>query len=196
MRSMVVYGSFLDATRNLPPETFKELWTAVLDYGIDGIEPEELGMMATSMFELIRPNVDANIRRRKGRKNCENLPIKNNNCLQLSTIASKACQSSIDGDGEYIDVDIKNNRHFIAPSVEEVAQYIREKGYHFTAEEFVAFYSAKGWMMGKNKMKSWRQACVTWEARRKADAKAKRPQIDQHEYDFDAIERALIAAQG
>lgn len=195
MRSMVVYGSFLDATRELPAETFKEFWTALLDYGIDGTEPQELGQISRALFELTRPNVDANTRRRKGRKNGENLPIKNSNCLQLPTIASKACQSSIDGDGEYIDVDIKNNRRFIAPSVEEVAQYIKEKGYHFTAEEFVAFYSAKGWMMGKNKMKSWKQACVTWEARRKADAK-KRPQIDQHDYDFDAIERALIAAQG
>ena len=52
---------------------------------------------------------------------------------------------------------------FIPPTVGEVSAYINEKGYHVNAEQFVDFYESKGWMVGKNKMKSW-QACVrTWE---------------------------------
>jgi hypothetical protein len=52
---------------------------------------------------------------------------------------------------------------FIPPTVGEVSAYINEKGYHVDAEQFVDFYESKGWMVGKNKMKSW-QACVrTWE---------------------------------
>ena len=191
VRSMVVYGSFLDATRELPPETFREFWTALLDYGIDGTEPEELSQISRALFELTRPNVDANTRRRKGRTKETRTAIANN-CQQLQTETDNKVQSSIDGDGDVdVDEEYKNNRRFEPPSVEEVAKYIKEKGYHFGAEEFVAFYSAKGWMMGKNKMKSWRQACVTWEARRKA----KRPKIEQHDYDFDEIDRALIALQ-
>lgn len=30
---------------------------------------------------------------------------------------------------------------------------------------FVAFYESKGWLVGKNKMKSWKSAIVTWEKR-------------------------------
>jgi len=39
------------------------------------------------------------------------------------------------------------------------------KGYHFTAKAFLAHYNSKGWMIGKNKMKCWKSACVTWESR-------------------------------
>jgi hypothetical protein len=42
-------------------------------------------------------------------------------------------------------------------------EYIKEKGYHFDAESFFAFYESKGWMVGINKMKNWKMACVTWE---------------------------------
>lgn len=30
-------------------------------------------------------------------------------------------------------------------------------------EKFIDFYSAKGWMIGKNKMKDWKAAVRTWE---------------------------------
>lgn len=54
-------------------------------------------------------------------------------------------------------------RKFVPPTVEEVSAYIKEKGYHFSAEAFVAFYESKGWMVGKNKMQKWKSACATWE---------------------------------
>ena len=57
------------------------------------------------------------------------------------------------------------SRRFVAPSLQEVENYIVEKGYHVNAKRFIAFYESKGWMIGKNKMKSWKQALVTWETR-------------------------------
>ena len=54
---------------------------------------------------------------------------------------------------------------FIPPSIEEVRTYIKQKGYDIDAESFVAFYGSKGWMIGKNKMKNWRMAIVTWSKR-------------------------------
>lgn len=56
---------------------------------------------------------------------------------------------------------------FYAPTIGEVQSYIDLKGYLTDAEEFVAFYESKGWMVGKNKMKNWRMALVTWEKQRK-----------------------------
>ena len=58
---------------------------------------------------------------------------------------------------------------FVKPTIEEVAAYILKKGYHFDAESFHSYYESKGWMIGKNKMKDWQAACVTWEKRRKED---------------------------
>ena len=55
------------------------------------------------------------------------------------------------------------NNNMCKPTVEEVQKYIDEKGYHFSAEEFVAFYDSNGWRVGRNPMKSWKAATVTWE---------------------------------
>ncbi len=52
---------------------------------------------------------------------------------------------------------------FTPPSVEEVRLFILEKNYHFSAEEFVAFYESNGWKVGPNPMKRWKAACYTWE---------------------------------
>ena len=51
------------------------------------------------------------------------------------------------------------------PTLEEVQAYIAEKGYSVDAESFIAFYESNGWKVGKNPMKSWRAALVTWQKR-------------------------------
>jgi uncharacterized protein YdaU (DUF1376 family) len=64
---------------------------------------------------------------------------------------------------------------FVAPSPHEVAEYARGLGYSGWDQEavkFVAFYGAKGWMIGKSPMKDWKAAVVGWQARRKAEAKS------------------------
>ena len=54
---------------------------------------------------------------------------------------------------------------FVPPSIEEVKGLIMERGYRFDAESFIAHYTTNGWLVGKNKMKDWKSACVTWEKR-------------------------------
>lgn len=58
---------------------------------------------------------------------------------------------------------------FTPPTVEDVAAYVSEKGYHVNAERFVSFYQQKGWMVGKNRMKDWKAAVRNWETRWKDD---------------------------
>lgn len=58
---------------------------------------------------------------------------------------------------------------FSPPSVDDVRIYCQENGYHVDAESFVSFYASKGWMIGKNKMKNWKQAVATWEKRWKEE---------------------------
>jgi len=53
-------------------------------------------------------------------------------------------------------------KRFIPPTVEEVENYCKEKGYSVDANRFVDFYESKGWMVGKNKMKCWKAAVRTW----------------------------------
>lgn len=51
------------------------------------------------------------------------------------------------------------------PTLEEVQAYVTEKGYSVDAESFIAFYESNGWKVGKNPMKSWRAALMTWQKR-------------------------------
>ena len=59
----------------------------------------------------------------------------------------------------------KSAKRFVAPSVEEVKQYCLERKNSVNPEQFVNFYAAKGWMVGKNKMKDWKACVRTWEQR-------------------------------
>ncbi len=52
---------------------------------------------------------------------------------------------------------------FTPPSVEEVQAYCRDRGNNIDPQRFVNFYTSKGWMVGKNKMRDWRAAVRTWE---------------------------------
>ncbi len=51
---------------------------------------------------------------------------------------------------------------FQPPSPQQVEAYGDHLGYQVDGEQFCAFYESKGWMVGKNKMKAWRAAVVTW----------------------------------
>ena len=56
-------------------------------------------------------------------------------------------------------------QRFIPPTVQEVDAYCKERNNGIDAQSFVDFYSSKGWMIGKNKMKDWKASVRTWEKR-------------------------------
>lgn len=69
-----------------------------------------------------------------------------------------------------IEIDKKKERKtmttkFAPPTVDDVKSYCAERGNVVDAERFVDYYSAKGWMIGKNKMRDWKAAVRTWERR-------------------------------
>lgn len=60
-------------------------------------------------------------------------------------------------------IEAKSAKRFCPPTLEEVKVYVEEKGYvFFDAERFIDFYTSKGWMVGKNKMKDWQAAVRNW----------------------------------
>ena len=98
----------------------------------------------------------------------------------------------------------KNNNsvvRFAPPTPEEVSAYCLEKGYNIDAERFVNFYEAKGWMIGKNKMKDWKAAVRTWVSKDRKEPQREEPQENwketmggiQDEYgSWDDIRNALF----
>ena len=60
--SVVFYRSFYEAIRMLPAEQFKASALAILEYGLDGKEPDTDGIERT-VFCMAKPQIDANNRR-------------------------------------------------------------------------------------------------------------------------------------
>ena len=81
------------------------------------------------------------------------------------SLKSKAPKGDIEG--------AKSVARFCPPTLEEVQSYVLEKGIEIDTERFVAYYESNGWMVGRNKMKSWKSAIVTW---KKNEEKYDQPQ--------------------
>lgn len=94
---------------------------------------------------------------------------------------------------QYNNINNKNNKNnnnitlksdvgerFKPPTVEDVECYCLEKEiYGFDAAYFVDYYTMRGWMIGKNKIKDWKACVRTWlrndEKKRKEKYDAENP---------------------
>lgn len=59
---------------------------------------------------------------------------------------------------------------FKPPTLEEVTEYCNLRSNNVDPNTFIDFYSSKGWLIGKNKMKDWKAAVRTWEKNRNTQA--------------------------
>lgn len=97
----------------------------------------------------------------KGEKarNSANARWNNANALRKHS-EGKANATIFDANQEPI---TKNHKPmFIRPSIDDLKKHILEKGLNVDAEKFFAFYESNGWKVGKNAMKNWQMALVTW----------------------------------
>lgn len=76
-----------------------------------------------------------------------------------------------------VSVSISKSVSFLKPTIDELTSYIKEKKYDVIPEKFFAYYESNGWLVGKNKMKSWKAALVTWHHGNYGNPKQK---IDRH----------------
>ena len=58
---------------------------------------------------------------------------------------------------------INNKGKFKIPTIIQVKEYCTERKNNVDAETFCDFYESKDWLIGKNKMKSWKACVRTWE---------------------------------
>ena len=59
----------------------------------------------------------------------------------------------------------KRKTLFVPPSLEEVQSYCSERGNRVSAEQFVDYYTANGWVQGRQgkPLRDWKAAVRTWE---------------------------------
>jgi hypothetical protein len=66
---------------------------------------------------------------------------------------------------------VERSRAFQPPAPQDVEEYAKTINFTVDGEAFCSFYEARGWMMGKAKMKSWKAAVRTWKQRRMPEQK-------------------------
>jgi hypothetical protein len=94
----------------------------------------------------------------------------------------------------------ESNSRFTPPTPEEIKAYCKERNNQVDEERFYDFYSSKGWMVGKNKMKDWKACVRTWEkdSKDKSQDKPKQNKFNQYPQrtytaaDYAEIEKKLL----
>jgi rubrerythrin len=61
-------------------------------------------------------------------------------------------------------------QQFKKPTIKEIQDYCSERGNKINAEYFFDYYEAKGWIVGKVKMKDWKAVIRNWEKKNPAEA--------------------------
>lgn len=192
---VVFYRSFYEAIKKLPAEQFKSSALAILEYALDGKEPETDGIERT-VFCMAKPQIDANNRRYengtkggrpKTKENQEsdfenqtehefNQPITKQN--QTETKPEPKEKDKVKDKEKVKEKDKEKNNNigrFTPPDVKAVAAYCLERGNNVDPQAFVDFYESKGWFVGKNKMKDWKAAVRTWERNRTGQTRLEEP---------------------
>jgi pyocin large subunit-like protein len=62
---------------------------------------------------------------------------------------------------------INNKGNFKIPTIIKIKEYCIERNNNIDADAFFDSYESKGWMVGRNKMKSWKACVRTWETNQK-----------------------------
>lgn len=153
------------------------LW-ALARYGTDGIEPE-LEYPLDMAFEALRDDIDNSKKNRHANRGGR--PKKTGVKQGETTVTEQettVCETENPGfeDAEPKPIQSNTNQskpdqtkkrgaRFAPPTLQEVHDFCAEKGYTFDPEAFWSFYESKGWKVGRNPMKSWKAACVTWQKR-------------------------------
>ena len=56
----------------------------------------------------------------------------------------------------------KTASRFTPPTREEILRFCEEAGLEIDVDRFINYYTANGWMVGKNKMKDWKATVRNW----------------------------------
>ena len=205
-KSFVMYSSWIPLFEGLDNEKAGELIKAICSYQNDPtVEPTD--PVIGAIFSMIKAVMDEDRAKYEARcqKNAESVKARwdkdtdDSERIQTNTNVYERIKTNCDNDNDN-DNDNENDNDnvkdsptekkkergrrapFTPPTVDEVADYCRERGNNVDPETFVDFYASKGWKVGNNPMKDWRASVRTWEKRDRAAPPRSSPGMDANEY--------------
>lgn len=169
-KSFVLYADLLHTVEQLPDETAGKLFKIILEY-VNDENPEPGDLLLKVAFEPIKRQLkrdlkeweDARNKRSEGGKKgmahrWEKI-TKDNSVKEVITPITVNVTDTVNVTGNV-------KRLFTPPTKEDVCNEMFKKLDDFTAmgeaEKFIDFYTAKGWVVGRTKMKDWKSAVRNW----------------------------------
>lgn len=133
--SMVFYKSFFEAIKDLPPEEFKKCAVALMEYGLEGKEPETAGIEKT-VYIMAKPQIDKNNQRyengKKGGKTVTESEPKHNQSVtkpepndnQTGTKQEPNCENAEPNVNDNVNVNVNDNVNENANENENAKDFI------------------------------------------------------------------------
>lgn len=162
-KSFLIYCDIIHTVEQLTDEQAGDLFKHLLRY-VNDLNPQSDSVITKIAFEPIRQALKRDLDKYETirKRNSDNARMRWD-ATASSGIPNdtKNADSDIVIDSDIVK-DIKVNKGFVKPTIEEIEIYMQEKGMENLAERFYYFYEAKGWVIGKNKIKDWKSCVMTW----------------------------------
>lgn len=187
--TFVFYPTFLTSIEAIKNAAMRlAMFEAVANYGVYGTLPDftetDPNGILDGMFLQMRFAIDdAKAKRSTNRENGSrggapkgNKNACKNNRKQPNSTENKQNNPNVNVNDNVNDNVISSNEdkaksvsRFVAPTLDEIQGYCKEKGFNVDAASIYDHYTANGWVQGKNKpIKDWKAAVRQW-ARREGE---------------------------
>lgn len=187
--TFVFYPTFLTSIEAIKNAAMRlAMFEAVANYGVYGTLPDftdaDPNGLLDGMFLQMRFSIDeAKAKRSTNRENGSrggapkgNKNACKNNRKQPNSTENKQNNPNVNVNDNVNDNVISSNEEkaksvsrFVAPTLDEIQGYCKEKGFNVDAASIYDHYTANGWVQGKNKpIKDWKAAVRQW-ARREGE---------------------------
>jgi hypothetical protein len=162
-KSFLLYCDIIHTVEQLTDEQAGDLFRHILRY-VNDQDPQSDSVITKIAFEPIKQALKRDLDKYKSicERNSDNAK-KRWDATASDRIPKHTKNADIDIDIDIdIDKDIKVNKGFVKPSIEEIKTYMIEIGMTDVSEKWFDYYESNGWLVGKNKMKNWKAAVRTW----------------------------------
>lgn len=197
--TFVFYPTFLTSIEAIKNAAMRlAMFEAVANYGVYGTLPDftdaDPNGLLDGMFLQMRFSIDeAKAKRSTNRENGSRggAPKGNKNACKNNRKQPNSTENKQNNPNVNVNVNdnvnanvISSNENkaksvsrFVAPTLDEIQEYCKEKGFNVDAASIYDHYTANGWVQGKNKpIQDWRAAVRQW-ARRESEFAKPQPHI-------------------
>lgn len=213
---VLIYFDIREPLAELEMDERGELFTAMLDYAADGVEPSFDNKVLRIAWAIVKRGIDKDdeayrttvIRRTyavycREEKKAERTPLTfdewhhmissditgdqviSHDIARYPTTTTTTTPTTTTTTTTTINnkgsappappADPPKGKRFVKPTLEEVAAYIREKGYAVDPERFYSYYESCGWQVKGRSMRDWKAAVSYWNTRDRQTAASSPP---------------------